>query len=210
MRTSDCAAPLPPPRHWQRRPLHGYGARSIAANCGGCQHDLQRGEFSSWKTCTRAGEPIPGLFSRMTAKKHSFAGPRPRQSGLSQNQKAGARKFALPTRSARYSEVLRYFCMLVFRLLVVGALFLCVTQAAPAQGDRPAPARESPGTLSTPAAPLPAEPRISFNSVHVEGPYIAMTFDDGPNAILTPRLLDLLAAHKMKVTFFVVGENAAE
>jgi len=100
--------------------------------------------------------------------------------------------------------------MLVFRLFVVGALFLCVTQAAPAQGDRPAPARESPGTLSTPAAPLPAEPRISFNSVHVEGPYIAMTFDDGPNAILTPRLLDLLAAHKMKVTFFVVGENAAE
>jgi peptidoglycan/xylan/chitin deacetylase (PgdA/CDA1 family) len=37
-----------------------------------------------------------------------------------------------------------------------------------------------------------------------------MTFDDGPNATLTPKLLDLLAAHHMKATFFVVGENAAE
>lgn len=37
-----------------------------------------------------------------------------------------------------------------------------------------------------------------------------MTFDDGPNASLTPKLLDLLAAHHMKATFFVVGENAAE
>ena len=37
-----------------------------------------------------------------------------------------------------------------------------------------------------------------------------MTFDDGPNATLTPKLLDLLAAHRMKATFFVVGQNAAE
>jgi len=38
---------------------------------------------------------------------------------------------------------------------------------------------------------------------------VAITFDDGPNAALTPKLLDLLAAHRMKATFFVVGENAA-
>lgn len=56
----------------------------------------------------------------------------------------------------------------------------------------------------------PAEPRISFNSVHVSGPYIALTFDDGPHATLTPKLLDLLAAHHIKATFFVIGQNVAE
>src|SRR5438309_1779459 len=56
----------------------------------------------------------------------------------------------------------------------------------------------------------PAEPRITFNWIHVDGPYIAMTFDDGPNATLTPKLLDILAAHQIKATFFVIGENVAE
>jgi peptidoglycan/xylan/chitin deacetylase (PgdA/CDA1 family) len=55
-----------------------------------------------------------------------------------------------------------------------------------------------------------AESRITFNSVHVDGPYIAMTFDDGPSAALTPKLLDILAAHQIKATFFVIGENVAE
>src|SRR5882762_11829915 len=59
-----------------------------------------------------------------------------------------------------------------------------------------------------PAAPQ--ESSVTFNSVHVDGPYIAMTFDDGPSATLTPKLLDLLAAHHIKATFFVIGENVAE
>jgi peptidoglycan/xylan/chitin deacetylase (PgdA/CDA1 family) len=54
------------------------------------------------------------------------------------------------------------------------------------------------------------EQNITFSSVHVNGPYIAMTFDDGPSATLTPRLLELLAAHHIKATFFVIGENVAE
>src|SRR2546425_819394 len=56
----------------------------------------------------------------------------------------------------------------------------------------------------------PTESSITFSSVHVDGPYIAMTFDDGPSATLTPKLLDLLAAHHIKATFFVIGENVAE
>jgi peptidoglycan-N-acetylglucosamine deacetylase len=56
----------------------------------------------------------------------------------------------------------------------------------------------------------PEESSITFSSVHVDGPFIAMTFDDGPSATLTPKLLDLLAAHHIKATFFVIGENVAE
>jgi peptidoglycan/xylan/chitin deacetylase (PgdA/CDA1 family) len=67
-------------------------------------------------------------------------------------------------------------------------------------------AADPPATKKT----APAEPRISFNSVHVDGPYIAMTFDDGPSEKLTPKLLDLLAAHHIKATFFVIGQNVAE
>jgi Predicted xylanase/chitin deacetylase len=58
--------------------------------------------------------------------------------------------------------------------------------------------------------PAPEESSITFNAVHVDGPYIAMTFDDGPSATLTPKLLDLLAAHHIKATFFVIGENVSE
>jgi len=34
---------------------------------------------------------------------------------------------------------------------------------------------------------------------------LALTFDDGPNPAITPRLLDLLDRHDAKATFFVVG-----
>ncbi|QJU57856.1 glycosyltransferase [Sphingomonas sp. AP4-R1] len=37
---------------------------------------------------------------------------------------------------------------------------------------------------------------------------IALTFDDGPDATWTPRILDILNAKKVPATFFVVGENA--
>jgi peptidoglycan/xylan/chitin deacetylase (PgdA/CDA1 family) len=37
-----------------------------------------------------------------------------------------------------------------------------------------------------------------------------MTFDDGPQEKLTPKLLDLLAQHHIKATFFLIGQNAAE
>lgn len=37
---------------------------------------------------------------------------------------------------------------------------------------------------------------------------IALTFDDGPHPKYTPELLDVLAKHNAKATFFVVGKNA--
>lgn len=47
----------------------------------------------------------------------------------------------------------------------------------------------------------------TFTRVPVSGPYIAITFDDGPHATLTPRLLDLLRERNVKATFYVCGNN---
>ena len=70
--------------------------------------------------------------------------------------------------------------------------------AAYASLPQPSPAR------------APATKSNSYTSCNVEGPCIAMTFDDGPNAQLTPKLLDMLKERGIKATFFVVGQNAAE
>src|SRR6195256_4326278 len=89
-------------------------------------------------------------------------------------------------------SVYLYFATLI-AALGLGAESISATRDA---------ARENPA--------VPEESSVTFNSVHVDGPYIAMTFDDGPSATLTPKLLDLLAAHHIKATFFVIGENVAE
>jgi peptidoglycan/xylan/chitin deacetylase (PgdA/CDA1 family) len=94
--------------------------------------------------------------------------------------------------------------MLVSRLSLFSAFSFLAIALLHAQDPASSPAPEK----VKPAAP--AEPRISFDSVNVDGPYIAMTFDDGPSAKLTPKLLDLLATHHIKATFFVIGENVVQ
>jgi peptidoglycan-N-acetylglucosamine deacetylase len=39
---------------------------------------------------------------------------------------------------------------------------------------------------------------------------IALTFDDGPNPRATPRLLEVLARHEARATFFVMGRHVRE
>jgi peptidoglycan/xylan/chitin deacetylase (PgdA/CDA1 family) len=48
--------------------------------------------------------------------------------------------------------------------------------------------------------------QITFSEVNVDGPYIAMTFDDGPHVTNTAKLLDMAAKRQIKLTFFVLGE----
>ena len=61
---------------------------------------------------------------------------------------------------------------------------------------------------SSPPGPNVAGPTYGiYTHVRIQGPYLAMTFDDGPSAEYTPRLLDLLKARHLKATFFLIGQN---
>lgn len=90
--------------------------------------------------------------------------------------------------------------------------------ATPAAAPQASPAQELRGDSTDPQMSLPppekqaasSGPKISYSSCNVSGPYIAMTFDDGPSPELTPKLLDMLKARGIKATFFVVGQNAAQ
>jgi peptidoglycan/xylan/chitin deacetylase (PgdA/CDA1 family) len=50
--------------------------------------------------------------------------------------------------------------------------------------------------------------RGTVTSVSTSDPVIAITFDDGPDPEVTPRLLAILARRKARATFFMLGESA--
>jgi peptidoglycan/xylan/chitin deacetylase (PgdA/CDA1 family) len=52
-----------------------------------------------------------------------------------------------------------------------------------------------------------------FGRTLVAGPdpnEVALTFDDGPNQAVTPRLLEVLARHNVRATFFAIGSYARQ
>lgn len=46
------------------------------------------------------------------------------------------------------------------------------------------------------------------SKILINGKYLALTFDDGPNPKITPIILNILEKNNVRATFFVVGENA--
>jgi peptidoglycan-N-acetylglucosamine deacetylase len=91
------------------------------------------------------------------------------------------------------------------------SLIVCGLNACAA--DQPA-AADPAANYGQPVTPSPepakGAPRITFTECHVEGPYIAMTFDDGPSATQTPRLLKMLKERGIKATFFCCGQCVAQ
>jgi peptidoglycan/xylan/chitin deacetylase (PgdA/CDA1 family) len=81
-------------------------------------------------------------------------------------------------------------------------------------GKKTAPAPPAPAPSS--AAPTqPGEPAIAVpqgtgpaNSLRTTGSdTVALTFDDGPDPVQTPKILALLAQYQIKATFCLIGEN---
>jgi peptidoglycan/xylan/chitin deacetylase (PgdA/CDA1 family) len=53
--------------------------------------------------------------------------------------------------------------------------------------------------------------RVTWRMPHRGGPpTIYLTYDDGPNPTATPRLLDVLAAHGVHATFFLIEKHITE
>jgi peptidoglycan-N-acetylglucosamine deacetylase len=90
---------------------------------------------------------------------------------------------------------------------------------------KPKPAKPKPAKPK-PAKPKPAKPSPSKRQLskpvpasHFDGPAgsrmrtggssVALTFDDGPDPVQTPKMLDLLARYHVKATFCLIGQNAA-
>lgn len=48
-------------------------------------------------------------------------------------------------------------------------------------------------------------PQLGYRALPTGRPAVALSFDDGPDPRFTPRVLDILAAHGVSATFFVVG-----
>ena len=79
-------------------------------------------------------------------------------------------------------------------------------QRPPPPSAPAAPVRFNAGSVP---ARLPSGIRFSYSSCNVAGGFCAMTFDDGPHATHTPRLLGMLRDWDIKATFFLIGKNAA-
>jgi peptidoglycan/xylan/chitin deacetylase (PgdA/CDA1 family) len=78
---------------------------------------------------------------------------------------------------------------------------------------KPTPAPRPPSWTSAPVtATKPKTPIRDLNELVPAPPpkTIALTIDDGPSPIYTPRVLDLLAEHEVHATFFIIGEQVKE
>lgn len=104
---------------------------------------------------------------------------------------------------------------LVLALVIVGCLLLLVvTGLTSGQVGEAADAPASkPGAGEVPAQVLGGGPIVDptrpASGLRVPDKHVALTFDDGPTE-WTAKILDVLAAHRVKATFFVLGARVAD
>ncbi|MFS8039067.1 polysaccharide deacetylase family protein [Xanthobacter sp. AM11] len=82
---------------------------------------------------------------------------------------------------------------------------LAASEVAPAPA---APAMSAPPDAAPAAATASPQNLVAYSACNVDGKYIAITFDDGPNPETTPRLLKMMEQRGIKATFFVLGSRA--
>ncbi len=74
----------------------------------------------------------------------------------------------------------------------------------------PADDAPAPDTVTGGAAVQRLEPGDTVSTRGMPARTIALTFDDGPDPTWTPRILDVLARHRARATFFQVGSHVNE
>ena len=70
--------------------------------------------------------------------------------------------------------------------------------------------RRSTAALAAPLKRVSSDYLGVITGVTTDEAVLALTFDDGPHREHTPALLDILAKHEARATFFMIGELAAE
>lgn len=98
---------------------------------------------------------------------------------------------ALSTRASRMPRSSRLALAASLAILALASLLAaaCASSPAPTTQDKAA---------STAQAPAP-------RSIPADAKLVALTFDDGPDVDLTPRVLDRLQKYQVPATFFLVG-----
>ena len=122
------------------------------------------------------------------------------------------------------NQSIRSFIAVAFAILLLPGMATAKAQlpARPTEGFTPAvvpdptapvPTSE-PSEVAVPAPTVETNPlpprKPSYSSCSVDGPVLALTFDDGPHPKNTPRLLDMLKERGIKATFYVIGQNVAQ
>lgn len=104
--------------------------------------------------------------------------------------------------------------LLLLPLLPPQALMAQLPEGSPLEVSirRALPAEDEtlpPFDTSTLSRVLPEGRKSVYTRCETAHPLLAITFDDGPDPVLTPRLLDVLKERGVKATFFLVGRNVA-
>jgi cellulose synthase/poly-beta-1,6-N-acetylglucosamine synthase-like glycosyltransferase/peptidoglycan/xylan/chitin deacetylase (PgdA/CDA1 family) len=105
-----------------------------------------------------------------------------------------------------------HWLLLLLGALVVlaGLCFHGLVAHVGAEGSGPRGAISSPpapGKFAAAGPVLRIQPDGRFEGRSLPAKTVALTFDDGPDPKWTPRILDVLARHRARATFFVVGSN---
>jgi cellulose synthase/poly-beta-1,6-N-acetylglucosamine synthase-like glycosyltransferase/peptidoglycan/xylan/chitin deacetylase (PgdA/CDA1 family) len=104
--------------------------------------------------------------------------------------------------------------LVLVAVLVVLLILLVVSGLTSGQvGEAEDAPASRPGTSQVPAQVLHGGPIVDSSrseaGVRVPDRHVVLTFDDGPTA-WTAKILDVLAAHDVKATFFVIGSRVAD
>ncbi|WP_406052187.1 polysaccharide deacetylase family protein [Kribbella sp. NBC_00889] len=86
---------------------------------------------------------------------------------------------------------------LAMMMVVSAVIGTVVVAAARNPSQQPQSAAPSPPSAAPTKAALPTK-------------YVVLTFDDGPDAAYTPKILDILAKYEAKATFFEIGKNVTK
>ncbi|TMQ86150.1 bi-functional transferase/deacetylase, partial [Actinomadura soli] len=116
---------------------------------------------------------------------------------------------------ARPDEPRGHWILLMLGGLVLTVLLLLDGFANGALGEAPRDEHPDVGAGAVPGAVTSGGPVVNLagdtpRSRRMPAKTIALTFDDGPDPVWTPRLLDVLRRHNAHATFFTVGARVAE